>query len=242
MAAACPQAWVDGVVEDQAIADAGYARGRRMDSEGYGDVASIRVSELLADPQPRMRIHPGDLEAWLRDGLFKTFHETGMSSGARKLELRLDVEEKVLGVARNADPDDRPKYGYVYPGREVDRLRPYGNAVVHLNSGLLDESNVMFGDSIGSTNEGGWMCSGPEPVLSPTLVCRFSNIDVVDAPDLAAACDPRFSYAELHIYGRITPRQIAEVRFYSRVRADRRLRNLLDRWAIPFKESADPPR
>jgi hypothetical protein len=240
--ASCPQDWIDGVVDDQTVADARYAKARKIGLGAYGRAAASRVAELLADPRPRMRVHPAALEGWLRDGRYKTLHETGTSSGARTLERRLDVEEKVLGVARDADADNRPKYGYVYPGREVDQLHLYGMVVVYLNTDLLDGSNVMFGDSYGSTNEGGWTCSAPEPVLSPTLICRYSEVDVVDAADLAVACDPKFNYAELQMYGRITPRQISEVRFYSRVPANGQLRNLLSRWSIPFQESSDPPR
>lgn len=239
----CPSAWRKGVDKDQQYADKDHAQSPVQGGvNNYRALATLKLRELLSSAEVRMRMWEGDLEGWLGDGVFKTVHGGGNTSGHPNLDLRIEVEAKVLGVPDTATEFHRPRYGYAQGSAEAyTEINLYGKILVRFRDHVRDHTTVMLGDSMGSTNSGGWPCMAPEPLCAPQLPCRYSECDIVNADALGDACDPAYRYAELQIYGPLGPEDITEVVFCDGVRATRGLRNLLGDWSVTFYELDDYP-
>jgi len=208
----------------------------------YRTSAGARLVELLADAEVRMRMWENDLERWLDEGVFRTLHGGGETSGLDDLITRTEVEASVLGVPAGTLDDGRPRYGYAQGSDEADRqINHYGKILVRFREHVHNDATVVLGDSIGSTRSAGWCCMAPERLRAPELLCRFSPRDVVQADTLSEACDPDYRYAEVQIYGPLSPDSIREVVFCNGVIATRDLRNLLDDWGVLFYEIDDYP-
>jgi hypothetical protein len=211
---ACPAEWRSKVDDDHAITDAKFAGTRGISVDEYRAAALVRLRELLARPQLRMRIHQGALARWLEDGEFKTMLQGAVSTGSTDRADRLQVEHSLFGIPIDADPRVRPRYGYMKGSAEDHReLNKHGLVVVRLDGALVAETTVVLGDSMGSTNIGGWESMAPEPVGDPDLPCRFSNADVCSADSLAAACHDRFEFAEIQIFASVRIEHIVELVF-----------------------------
>jgi hypothetical protein len=239
--AGCGNSWRERVAREHKFSDTDFSQEHGLDLGEYEDRAAARVTGLLADPRPRMRVQTGTLEQWLIDGYLKTGILTRKTSGTPSFKARLEAEENVLGVPTTADESMRPKYGYLHGGVETTELDIFGSIVVRLKDRILSRARVIFGDSIGSTNAGGWASLAPVNPLAPTTLCRFANRDVLGAGDLSAACDEEHPYAELHIYGALEPSEISDIVFHG-VTATLDLRRYLIDWSIPYDEIAEAPR
>lgn len=240
--ATCPSAWRVAVEHDHRLADTDHAAARESPIAPYRALAQARVAELLDGVEIRMRLWPSDLEGWLRSGVFETMHGEGTTSGGLNAAERISVEEKVLGVPANAAEADRPRFGYARGSLEsYSAINDYGKVVVRFVDEIRSWANVVLGDSVGSTNIGGWPSTAPERLASPGLACRFSERDVLTATTVGEACDPAYRYAEVQIYGELLPEHIAEVLFCSGEPAPDDLRRLIDDWSLVFDEIESYP-
>jgi hypothetical protein len=186
-----------------------------------------------------MRMFPNDLQAWLEHGEFETMHGEGFSRGNPNLCDRLKVEELVLDVPRDAEESERPRYGYAQGSQEDGRqINHLGQVLVRFHDHIRALSNVLLGDSMGSTNIAEFACIGPAPLHEPQLICRFSSVDVLGASGLAEACDPAFPYAEVQIYGSLRAESIKQVLFCNDLAIPVELSRLLNRLDVAHERIA----
>ncbi|TWT11703.1 DUF3626 domain-containing protein [Reyranella sp. CPCC 100927] len=118
--------------------------------------ASTR-SELLSVDQA-LRLRPVVIatdrrgaEGILREGQFRSQHETGTSRGRYDPSLRAEFEEKYLGVPGNTPPEKRPVYGSLglAPGMpEVTGPFGYGPYVFTLKPEVKNRATYTLGDSL----------------------------------------------------------------------------------------------
>lgn len=211
---ACSAEWKRQVEADHTPAETAHAERAGIDLNTYRREASKRVCELLLDKRMQVRMRHDGLEGFMTDGFYRNSFDGGTSAGVRSLELRVEVEATVLGLRQSAAASERPIYGYLQGTDEAhNALNAYGSVLLVLAEELIDRATIVFGDSIGSTFQGGNATFAPTPVGDPTLLCTFASADLYSVNNLAEAVDPGYPYAELQIYGGLRPRDISFVTF-----------------------------
>lgn len=210
-----------------------------MSLDGYRTAVGERLAVLLSGVEVRMRMYPNDLQAWLEHGDFETMHGAGDTRGNPRRCDRIKVEEMVLDVPRYVEEKARPRYGYAQGSREDGRVNLYGEVLVRLHDQVRAISNVLLGDSMGSTNIAEYACTGPARLDEPQLICRFSSADVLQAAGLAEACDPYFLYAEIQIYGSLRAESIKQVLFCNGLAIPVDLSRLLNRLDVAHERIPD---
>jgi hypothetical protein len=238
----CPIAWIEAVRAEHHVADKGHAQVNGMDAHAYRSAAQIRITDMLSGAQIRMRLFRDALTEWLAQGEYLTMWDGVRTLSDEHRRQREAVEEHVLGVSHGAPPSSRPRYAYVANSDErCAELNSYGFVVVTLDDDIADRSTVVFGDSIGSTNGAETRIIAPEPLHATMLPCRYGWHDILPVATIADACDQRYRYAEVQIYGPLVPRDIVEVLFCCGVRATDELRVLMDRHGLVYDEIEDLP-
>lgn len=238
----CPAAWLDAVHSQQTTADEDFADANGMDANTYRSAAQARVTELLGSARVRMRLLPGALAEWLTEGEYRTMWDGVRSLSDEHRRQREAVEKQVFGLPTDAAPSARPRYGYTSESDERSgEINSYGYVIITFDDEIVGRATVLFGDSIGSTNGAENRIIAPVPLGAATLHCRYGWRDILPAPALADACDPTFRYAEVQIYGPLTPHHIAEVLFCCGVRATDELRGLMDAYSLVYDEIEDLP-
>lgn len=99
----------------------------------------------------------------LKSGRFKTQHETGTTGGLLDPEVRVEFEERTLGVPKDIDVRRRPIYGWIRKqsrraGLEAEDMSAtssfYGRINFRLRKELKGRTTVTFGDSLGEDRIG----------------------------------------------------------------------------------------
>ena len=118
--------------------------------EGYHDRLVQKLMReartILDEGQARIRMHDEGVRGFLRDGRFKTQHETGYSGGGMfDPRLRESVESTLW-----PDMDDYPIYGYFHDPDvpDTDNSEYYGAWVMVLKDDLKDRMTMTVGDSL----------------------------------------------------------------------------------------------
>lgn len=238
----CPAVWVHAVHTEHQSADEGHAHANGLEPTAYRSAARNRVTELLSGTRVRMRLVRDALTDWLREGEYRTMWDGVRVLGEEHRRQREAVEERVLGIPKDAPISARPRYGYCSDSDEHSaEVNSYGYVIVTLSDDVARRATVLFGDSVGSTNGAETMITAPVPVRSATLDCRYGWRDVLPVDMLADACDQRYRYAEVQIYGPLVPADINEILFCCGVRATDELRLLMDRYGLVYDEIEDLP-
>lgn len=107
--------------------------------------------DVLARSETRIDFSRDNLDSILRDGRFKTIHETGTSGGSVSPRYRADLERRLWGVAEDAPPSARPVYGYAGEAGGGPSTF-YGDVSAVLKSEVKDRSTWTMGDSLAADN------------------------------------------------------------------------------------------
>ena len=164
-----------------------------------------------------IRVKKGVLNRILKDGRFKSQHETRTSGGAMRPEYRRKVESEMFSYPEGLQPEKRPIYGYATQnkfGFSLDHngnvstkanVDMYGKIRVKLKDRTRKRTTVTFGDSLGTTSY------IPTPLESPTHESQpmWSG----DSIKKAMSDQPGVAYVELQVHGGVTLDDISRVYF-----------------------------
>jgi hypothetical protein len=232
----CPAEWAERVDADHTPFEEEHASGACLDLNHYRAEATQRVRDLFQGRQLQLRMRHDGLEGFMQEGYFRNRFDGGSTRGTRNKEIRLKVESIVLGVDRNTIASERPIYGYLQgTSEDHNEINLYGSVILTLSDALIDHATIVLGDSVGSTSEGEHPMFAPQPLKDPSLLCTCGGeIDMRTVEDLQGAVDPRFPYAELHIYGGLLPRHITFVTFCENKAPDQATLASLERAEIRY--------
>lgn len=204
--------WLARVQEYHRSFDARHASGREMSIEDYLIDATQHVQRLTGG-EVRIRLHADQLQDFLEEERWKTLFTGGSSRGLKCRDMRIHVEQLVLGVLRACPDEKRPAYGYLRGSDEAhESVNGWGEVVIHLRDGVRPRATVTFGDSLDSTDATHTPTFAAAPLVTPDAYCRFPDLDVCAAEKLHEAVDPNCRYAEIQLYG---PLQIGDVLYVS---------------------------
>lgn len=155
------------------------------------DVAEIRL---------RIRLH--HLDAFLRDGRYRTQFEVSHSGGAYGRGRRMVVEHTLFGVPPSCIAQHRPVYGYLTGSDEAGQIGQYGEVIVRLGASVRARTTFVVGDSLDFAL---WRSPNPafvpQPVIRPNRLAIIAPIDPLDCVGLGDASPQPYRYAEAQIYG-----------------------------------------
>lgn len=189
----------------------------------------------------------------LRDGRWKTQHETAGSRGAYDPAGRAQVEAQLFGTRPATAPRDRPVYGYVAePGfatvakpAEQGVVSSYGEVVVRLNESVRDRTTITVGDSLARFDS---LAGAPaRQVTADALPVDRSDFRAIASrlyqakPEEALGILERgVSYIEAQYHGGLRLADIDEIAFPSR--PSRAVRDILAREKIAWRVMRTEPR
>jgi hypothetical protein len=232
--AAVPTAWVDKTNEIRSDEIPKLAALHFYSPEEYVAACDRRAKELLQGTNIYVRVNEANLGKILRSGAFKSQFETGGKSsgtgGKVGLSVRSEFEEKVLGIAPDIDPSQRPIYGMATadPTGDVQKAgwtegrgdsgAMYGDVAVRLKDDVKGNSTVTFGDSLSGTMGGQLHTFSPVPFNDPSSLGMSMELDVQkdytyknDPLDIKTLDDIR--YAEVQVNGGVKASDIDSVVF-----------------------------
>lgn len=202
------------------------------------DDAEANTKKLLADSGVYMKVPNAEVMAFVLGDKFKTAHELGGRPGAPPpgdaddyLGARARVEKKVLGVARDIDGSDRPKYGYLggkdLNGAEhLDVSGAYGNITVEFKPEVRDRATFTGADSFKSGIASKIDAPNAASLVSVTKRGIDQNLsqdhdtqlkkasNAKNLSELAEGLAPQGNtYLEAQIHGQLTPKDIKALHF-----------------------------
>ncbi|GAA3401586.1 DUF3626 domain-containing protein [Paenibacillus hodogayensis] len=152
----------------------------------FADIPSI-LSHIRTHARVTLNFHPDRMlpdgrtviEGLLRDGLYSSQFETGISNGSRTAYPGGDRDRWELSLFGGAyqtvgcKPEERPKYGALnvmdYPDGAAPR---FGSCYIRLRQGVTDRCTFTFGDS-----HTGPDCVGTGDNLAPLFVALLDAAD-----------------------------------------------------------------
>ena len=160
-----------------------------------------KLKEILATQPVVINITSQDFAKVIKDGRFKTQHETGDSGGTYGPEMRNEAEAVMFGYnTRRTPPQKRPIYGSIPPsgpatgpGSEGSATWLYGDVRVVLNDAVKDRTTFTTNDSFG-------MAFAVSPVKNPSMRGTSMWSD-----------QPYGSYIEAQIHGGVQLSDIKEI-------------------------------
>lgn len=196
------------------------------------------LQRMFAGKRIATRVTAEGLAGILRDGRFKTQHETGYSglAGAYVPDERAKAEELLFGIPETGfDDTRRPYYGYVMvngdtPPADDAMLNAYGPVQVVFKDGVRDRTTAMIGDSLNDFDR-----AKPSPVNAPEhWSFKPTRLRPGDYDHDPAGEDFRNGeYAEAQIHDGVTVGDVAEVVFPQA--PEQSLRDALDQKGIPWR-------
>jgi hypothetical protein len=198
-----------------------------MPAAEYRDRALDRLQTLVGDVEVRVRIRSERLLVLLEAAVWRTLFDGVESAGLNDVPARTLVEANVIGIPADADPSERPTYGYL-AGSEEDGVTTYGDVILHLRDDTRNRVTFCLGDSLNSSDHGTYPVLAAALLEDPQLEARHGETDVVAAASLSEACDPRDGFAEAHIHGQVSITDIDWATFTQREPDSALLRVLLD--------------
>lgn len=168
------------------------------------------LSENVSKAQPVVAIETEDFLGVIKDGRFKTQHETRESNGAYKPALRKEAELAIAGVPLDTKSSERPIYGYlaVQNSGSTPNTSPYNTDKWNVNNtgvGQYGEVRVVLKDSVKDRTSYTIPDSLDRHAI-PQPLSRNSKADLINAGayyDLSSSHGgyQRESYAEAQVYG-----------------------------------------
>jgi hypothetical protein len=151
----------------------------------------------------------------LDEAVWRTLFDGVNSEGLNDPAARLVVEENVIGIPQNAEPADRPAYGYL-EGSDESGVATYGDVILHLDRDTRSRVTFCLGDSLRASNYGEYPVLAASPLEDPQLRTRHGETDILPASTLSDACDPRDRMAEAHVHGKVAPGDVNWATFTTR--------------------------
>ena len=159
----------------------------------------------------------GVLNRILKDGRFKSQHETRTSGGAMKPSYRRKVESDMFSYPEGLQPEKRPIYGYATQNKfgfsqdnagNINRhpaVDMYGKIRVKLKDSTRKRTTVTFGDSLGADSY------IPTPLENPTHASQpmYSAYSI----GKALSDHPGVGYVELQVHDGVSLGDISRVYF-----------------------------
>jgi len=239
---ACPPSWRAEVEQVRGGSEDDFARTHDLSLDEYRRQARQRIIELVDRKQLRIRMLEGQLATFIAERRFKNYFEGGETTGVKDKGLRRKVESRTLGVSESAQGEDRPIYGYLQGSLENHHeLKPHGSIIVVLKPEVTERATIVFGDTIGSTNDAELAVFAPDDLRQPTLLCSYAYRDPLLAAVLGDAVDPVFGFAELQIYGGISDHDIAYIFFCKGEEPDETTMTHLEQAEIRYRLQSDYP-
>jgi hypothetical protein len=168
------------------------------------------LSENVSKAQPVVAIETEDFLGVIKDGRFKTQHETRESNGAYKPALRKEAELAIAGVPLDTKSSERPIYGYlaVQNDGKTANTSPYNSDKWNVNNtgvGQYGEVRVVLKDSVRERTSYTIPDSLDRNAI-PQPLGKNSKTDLIKAGayyDLSQSHGgyQRESYAEAQVYG-----------------------------------------
>ena len=164
-----------------------------------------------------IRVKKGVLNRILKDGRFKSQHETRTSGGAMKPSYRRKVESDMFSYPEGLQPEKRPIYGYATQNKfgfsqdnagninKYPTVDMYGKIRVKLKDSTRKRTTVTFGDSLGADSY------IPTPLENPTHASQpmYSAYSI----GKALSDHPGVGYVELQVHDGVSLGDISRVYF-----------------------------
>lgn len=203
----------------------------KLSKEEIAKIQQTTIPELkkIIDGDICIAIDGPSFDQILKDGVFKNQFETNSSNGLLNPTVRRDVETLQHDTWLDADPSQRPIYGYIAPSETVhlDSVKNYGAIKIKLKPEIKERSTFTTLDSLDTTTQNTF-----EPSLYPARMDGHADIKellktihrfpkhLVDNPWEWKPLEPLTawqgrkvpSYAEAQIFGKINLDHIAEIR------------------------------
>jgi hypothetical protein len=178
------------------------------------------LSENISKASPVVAIETEDFLGVIKDGRFKTQHETRESNGAYKPALRREAELAIAGVPLDTKASERPIYGYlaVQNDGKTANTSSYNTDKWNVNNtgvGQYGEVRVVLKDEVRERTSYTIPDSLDRHAI-PQPMNRNSKADLINAGayhDLSSshAGFQRESYAEAQVYGQVKLKDIKAV-------------------------------
>jgi hypothetical protein len=178
------------------------------------------LSDNISKASPVVAIETDDFLGVIKDGRFKTQHETRESNGAYKPALRREAELAMAGVPLDTKASERPIYGYlaVQNDGKTANTSPYNTDKWNVNNtgvGQYGEVRVVLKDEVRERTSYTIPDSLDRHAI-PQPLSRHTKTDLINAGayhDLSSSHGgfQRESYAEAQVYGQIKLKDIKAV-------------------------------
>lgn len=168
------------------------------------------LAYLLETARPHIRASWERAEAILAGGRFKNQFETGTSAGFLDPELRVEIEQRLMGYPSDHPAAGRPIYGYLSDRAFLPQgLGGYGQVVFRLKEDLKARTTFTIGDSIDDTELGTVPTMYPSWVETP----EPHSVPPLHAPALGHATRlSRFDlYAEAQYHGGVSTKDLEAI-------------------------------
>jgi hypothetical protein len=124
--------------------------GQRVESTEDTIVAARTVQASAAD-NLAVQVPVSALPKIIADGRLKSQFESGTSRGSYDPDMRRRLEGDVMGISVDTADRERPVYGFVEGGGEMEP-QIYGEFTLRLSPSLADRTTITFGDSFDVQN------------------------------------------------------------------------------------------
>ena len=178
------------------------------------------LSENISKASPVVAIETEDFLGVIKDGRFKTQHETRESNGAYKPALRREAELALAGVPLDTKASERPIYGYlaVQNNGKTANTSSYNTDKWNVNNtgvGQYGEVRVVLKDEVRERTSY-TIPDSLDRYAIPQPLSRNSKADLINAGayhDLSSSHGgfQRESYAEAQVYGQVKLKDIKAV-------------------------------
>jgi len=178
------------------------------------------LAENISKASPVVAIETEDFLGVIKDGRFKTQHETRESNGAYKPALRREAELAMAGVPLDTKASERPIYGYlaVQNDGKTPNTSPYNTDKWNVNNtgvGQYGEVRVVLKDEVRERTSYTIPDSLDRHAI-PQPLSRNTKTDLINAGayyDLSSSHGgfQRESYAEAQVYGQVKLKDIKAV-------------------------------
>lgn len=202
-----------------------YATTAGMSEDVYVAAVESKLHSWVTGAEIRVRVCETGLIGIFTDRRFKVWAETGTTrSGMKNPANRLAAEERIFGLAHDADPAVRPVYGYLQGSTEGSPLTQWGSIVLGISPDVAGDATLTCGDSVDATL---WHPAFvPVPLLAPDIrAVELTRPSVLSASTIGEICDG--GYAEVQIHGGVPASRVTRVVYTQGASASREAQTLL---------------
>lgn len=195
-----------------------HAKSHGLDRFVYLNRVQEHLEKLVGVAEVNVRVPPSVLEKILDDGRFKTQFEVKKSKGLLDNGIRDRFEDSVFGLGKNANPLERPIYGYlsqhpeIYAAVNDTSVSQYGSVVVRLKENVKRRTSFTVGDSLDLTGHGNHASLKPSPLGVPSYrSASYVYRDPLSIRYVDGLTDFTDTYFEAQIFRGVSVNDIEEV-------------------------------